>query len=870
MDGDAESLAVASNAAPWSPAALPCFSAVNASITTLEGSQLAPDSTNPDEQQQQQQRASTLPPSPPHTQRKLQPGHCKSDLDAALNVYKQRRLLMIDRGGGVSNFQCVPQRRRVSEYAGLAPSSRSSKHPLTALDSHLYQKRSGRKAEAVVAAAEGRSSARASVTSARTGGPPDARRESKSTAAKQEERRRRSSSHASHSRSPSELNSKQTSPPLPPPRTSESIENTHRAYDSNTQRGEQENAAAATRNSSVVVLRTREALSPTTPRAQLQQQQQQGTLSDAPSPLFHPQDVATRKAAAQRQISSPAESMSQALASTTKMGSESLPSRLPSFRRTNSRVTLHAVSDGRYSASKGKRRQTGSTAPSVKSSEDGLESSTGHRLIRRVSSLKTLSIVWAKRPYDPSSASHRALEQRRNQQQKLQKDRRDKRTQWKLTSPSRARRGSAAGTAGQRRLSSEGRESSQPYDDYSASGTDMFEESDDAKHNRRASPREEKTDEAMETHSDSLRRSLVAVLMRHGVATEHSPNRTLSLPYISASASSSILRSSPLESSATCPVGAANEGRRRSAADEGRAVGKHRGPRGHAKGGPAAQLPSSSTGRQPPSTAPPVRQYSVSGAARSKRYTPSMPPAAKVTRLPPLVASNSSSRRTSPAPVAPATNGERRPAGRDAKRNAQARTCENNVYGEVGKGARSGFSHKAAEQYPQEAAAEERRSIPPGYPAVAPPPQLSPPTQRSPYKIENAEAHHRAKEKLPPFIVSTRPLSRRPRPPRPPPQRKKQKSLDCHRISYTFAPYMAGMPYAPGGGVLYTPTTDMYSRRSLHKRRQVKQANKTKKLQRQYRTPSMKPIDYTALATQRDPLDYILDRHGFWGESTTR
>ncbi|KAG5495922.1 hypothetical protein JIQ42_02801 [Leishmania sp. Namibia] len=88
-------------------------------------------------------------------------------------------------------------------------------------------------------------------------------------------------------------------------------------------------------------------------------------------------------------------------------------------------------------------------------------------------------------------------------------------------------------------------------------------------------------------------------------------------------------------------------------------------------------------------------------------------------------------------------------------------------------------------------------------------------------------------------------------------RKKLEKNL---RHLRTFSPYMAGGQATPGAG---------------RRARAAKPKNKTNGRSEQRRGSRtvrghVKPIDYAALATERDPLDHLLGRHGFWGEAMTR
>ncbi|KAG5497012.1 hypothetical protein GH5_01534 [Leishmania sp. Ghana 2012 LV757] len=88
-------------------------------------------------------------------------------------------------------------------------------------------------------------------------------------------------------------------------------------------------------------------------------------------------------------------------------------------------------------------------------------------------------------------------------------------------------------------------------------------------------------------------------------------------------------------------------------------------------------------------------------------------------------------------------------------------------------------------------------------------------------------------------------------------RKKLEKNL---RHLHTFSPYMTGGQAIPGAG---------------RRARAAKPKNKTNGRSEQRRGSGavrghVKPIDYAALATERDPLDHLLGRHGFWGEAMTR
>ncbi|KAG5471409.1 hypothetical protein LSCM1_01495 [Leishmania martiniquensis] len=81
------------------------------------------------------------------------------------------------------------------------------------------------------------------------------------------------------------------------------------------------------------------------------------------------------------------------------------------------------------------------------------------------------------------------------------------------------------------------------------------------------------------------------------------------------------------------------------------------------------------------------------------------------------------------------------------------------------------------------------------------------------------------------------------------------------RLHHMFSPYMSGWQTGPGAG----------RRARVARRRKDKSSGRSE----QHRGSGAvqgheKPIDYAALATERDPLDHLLGRHGFWGEAMTR
>ncbi|KAG5472081.1 hypothetical protein CUR178_02751 [Leishmania enriettii] len=86
-------------------------------------------------------------------------------------------------------------------------------------------------------------------------------------------------------------------------------------------------------------------------------------------------------------------------------------------------------------------------------------------------------------------------------------------------------------------------------------------------------------------------------------------------------------------------------------------------------------------------------------------------------------------------------------------------------------------------------------------------------------------------------------------------RKKLEKNL---RHLRTLSPYMAGGQATPGTGRRARAAKPKTNDRSEQRRG-------TRTVQ-----SHVKPIDYAALATERDPLDHLLGRHGFWGEAMTR
>lgn len=479
MNEDAGSMAITGSAAPWDGGTWPAFAAVNAVATSGEdiGSPEADTSTNdqPIPNEQQQLCASPiLPPHPPQLKRKLQLDHCKDAIDVAFNAHKQRRLQMMDEAVGEAvDLRFEPsssslRRRKTSEYAGLVPSSRSSKQLLAAADAQLYRRRGEKKMSKTSGASAGDGGGE-SAKSKRSESPSKMLSSDALSGAPSAEspwskwKGPTSSPQASPERSPSVRTPKQ--PPTTPlsPHTSESLESSQEDGAAPTENDAVKAVQAARRDSSVVQLRTPEVLLlPTTPpkmgrEANKPNDPQQEALSPPPkqhlsvfddslSSTEAPHDAGAQQGGvAQLQLTSSAALSPPALTSGAKAGEEEeeeegslrgnatappllLHQQLPSFRRTNSRVSLKEPENDELERTSstianegGKKRHAWARGADATVTE-GQKGPARHRPVHRVSSSAMISVVWVKPPCKPSSTSHRALlRQQQPQQRDLEK-----------------------------------------------------------------------------------------------------------------------------------------------------------------------------------------------------------------------------------------------------------------------------------------------------------------------------------------------------------------------------------------------------------------------------------------------------------------
>ncbi|KPA78793.1 hypothetical protein ABB37_05892 [Leptomonas pyrrhocoris] len=932
MEDDAESVVAVSSAYPWHAGGLPSFAAINSSATTAESTQSHRGLTDSDRYPQQQQQAPLTLQYPPEIKRRLQPDRCKEVLDGALNAHRQRRLQIVDDAGG-ANLGRMSRRRKTSQYAGIVPSSRVSKRPLALADSQLYRKRSLKKAEAAVAATEVNSASNVSPPAAQLNGSPRALRGHAPTPPNSKAQRRQSSLRISSSLTPSAHSPRHASPSLSSPRISESGERTLRDVEGHPHKDGQKAPSAASRGSSAVDLHTRDVLPPIPqqktpqeqnllPQKQQQQQEQKDILCGL---LAHSEPLCSTSLSdvvSPLHITPSAASVQPALASQNAKGgghplmtSPCHPQRqqwLPSFRRINSAESLNITDEDGRPASLGKKKRSESRVSICAAAAREEPDAAGHRPMRPASSSKTLSIVWVKRPRDASSASHRVLQRMGQHQRKLENDRRDKRTQWKLRPPSsllrQARKKRASGQQQhqqyqpqyqQRRRRSRQRRDSETLREYdSSNATEVFEESDGSAYEDVPYLQHEQLLAAMRAEANRPRRTVEAVLARHDVAVGKSTQHTPQLPHATAGASKNPSRPPPPPAwSSTDSIGADTPPRgHRVSLGVQTAARTHHDRSGDVKGGPTARSsPSSPSSPHRRLLPPPSPPDDKSTARRQTHPAPSKSSAshvagntAEVEKLAPVVAdhrnddgkhnrnSGGDGRRTLCAASTQTPGEERDVFGHGAQTKTQA--------GAVAK--------KSPIVAGEEEAGKKRkqtRAGPQSAPSVSPP-QLQPSlpvTRRAPSKQTNGSAKGAKAPRhagtttvaLPPLTAGSQPPQPRrpPLPPLPPPTRQQQlrrRSMNRQQLSYVFAPYKAGMPTSPGGRVRYNAAIEVHHHRHSV-RPQLGQSNEKKErtslqLQLHDRAPAEKPIDYTALTNQFDPLNYLLGRHGFWGESTTR
>ncbi|KAK7197068.1 hypothetical protein NESM_000651000 [Novymonas esmeraldas] len=138
---DHDELAVTGNASPWDGDGLPVFlgspAALHARLPpiTPAGTDASPSAA--DAPAHDGEHPIEGPPAP---QRRLQPQSSRDALQEAMDSKKQRRLQMVDGGGGMVGYRHATRQRKDSVYTGLAPSSRSTKKQLAAADARLCKR----------------------------------------------------------------------------------------------------------------------------------------------------------------------------------------------------------------------------------------------------------------------------------------------------------------------------------------------------------------------------------------------------------------------------------------------------------------------------------------------------------------------------------------------------------------------------------------------------------------------------------------------------------------------------------------------------------------------------------------------------------
>ncbi|CBZ29247.1 hypothetical protein, unknown function [Leishmania mexicana MHOM/GT/2001/U1103] len=90
----------------------------------------------------------------------------------------------------------------------------------------------------------------------------------------------------------------------------------------------------------------------------------------------------------------------------------------------------------------------------------------------------------------------------------------------------------------------------------------------------------------------------------------------------------------------------------------------------------------------------------------------------------------------------------------------------------------------------------------------------------------------------------------------------KKKAQQNARLYRMFAPYMESLQVGPGA--------DGRVRAGQHKQKSRKNGRVRQQCGSSDAQGDLQAMNYTALATERDPLAHLLSRHGFWGEAMTR
>jgi hypothetical protein len=984
MDEDTDHFAITSSAASWYAGALPTFVAVNPSSTTGE----ATDSSNAQAPPLLEPRNPDFLPHPPLVKRKLQPDHCNGAVDAARHTRKAHRLQMLDNGGsGAADFRHVASQQRsvATDYTGLAPSSRSSKQPLAMSDSQMYRKRAERKAstsatyDAIAAA----------VSEGRTRTPSRQPKESSQQLAPP---------------SPSPPRQRSSSSPLSPS-ISASHEHTHIVIAAPL--SSEGSVGAARRDSSVVHVNTPEVLPPTTPRKAAQRSEQ---LNSPPSlqpqkprttpprhpssDLLSPENLAhashlqggmahlhptSAAALAFSSLTSNPESARDAAACSSSPQEQ----RLPVFRRGSSRVTLvGTLSAGEEEEDLPSMTPSSSKTRRIKAKEaagsagDYVEDSKLYRSVRRVSSTKTLSIVWVKRKQNPTSASHRAL----LRQQKLLKDPQDKSGQLKGqplqqpkgkkklpvqprkapqsnseplqesigVSPAAAEMRADAQRHQQQRCPPAAQRQTQrgqmqksrhqsverlppltgSYSDRNArlppppvstrtqgaraaschtslptlafynrvvsNGSDAEERSSSRKESDGMQPFPDvmlplvlpvdESQQASGLHyeqqnplaADPFSSTLEAVLARHSVGHVKSTSYNPYQPHVITGPSASFPRLSSPSHTSFSPL---------QPDEQELTEGNNRLSSAAAQNG--ASVPSTKGQKTFYYPLPPARQSNTRGSTCISSIRNSVAPSARSSdmiekqKLAPLVVGVSDNNRSFFTSLPkPASLSHLRSEVHDVVGHRNSIDGQSSTSKKDSDAQKSLFCDTQGEWDELQNDGDEI-TAPPVYPSVAP--RSAPHTCRLPAsktKASKAVATGTTAgdgPRAPPTPPAPQPPEQRKlRPPVPRQRRKPQKPAAVRQLmGFAFAPYMAHMRSIPRGRARYTPAMEAYHNGNVHQQRRTKKTKvkgqeRKKQQHHEQHVEKPKPIDYTALATQSDPLDYLLGRHGFWGESTTR
>lgn len=215
----------------------------------------------------------------------------------------------------------------------------------------------------------------------------------------------------------------------------------------------------------------------------------------------------------------------------------------------------------------------------------------------------------------------------------------------------------------------------------------------------------------------------------------------------------------------------------------------------------------------------------------SHRYPPTPQPSGELFRSPPTTKINFPALVAEAATQFPSTSGGGAVASQSSRQRRPRGSEEDAVLADP--------ESRSAESHSRFA---ESSAPPPGYPATT-------------------ESRLAADGNFPQVSAAAPPPTRRPRA-----VKAKKPRKNMQQLYYAFAPYMAGMPTEPGavGRVrAFAPGLGKQSKgkKARGRGRDVGGSDEHERAARQ-------PTDYTAAAAERDPLDHLLGRHGFWGEST--